>query len=101
MPFNQSQTMDDDGLELTDLIDEDGDKNPLDIAEAVFSDGSRLEFPAGCRFPADNHVAAGKVTQQRVRIIPPKTSQGPSLLMPMHCSKTYVRTLIKRIEKGV
>jgi len=97
MPFEKTPApVADDDLLLTDLLDVGEDKQPREVAEAVFADGSRLAFPAGCRFTPDNH----EDVQLRLRVWPPKDSKARPVLLPQHCTKRYVRDVIALVSKG-
>lgn len=95
MPFGTASA----ATEVT-LRDIDDSQSP---AVAVFSDGSRLEFPDGCKFAQDNHEDGGVITGVRLRVQPPikDGKASPSFLIPQHCSKQNVLNAIDRILKGV
>jgi hypothetical protein len=75
-----------------------------DPAFAIMSDGSRIEFPKGLKFTADNFRDNGKVHQLRLRITQPLVDgkpKGPSILLPKGVNKEYLLKVLERLELGV
>ena len=84
------------------LQDIDSTKDP---AVAIFSDGTTLDFPKGCKFEPD-HVEDpnGKIIGRCLRVHQPLVDGkpgGPSFVIPQYCSVQNVKTAIERVEKGV
>ena len=77
-------------------------------AVAIFTDGSTIKFPPGCKFGLERHVGdPGNPDRAslRMRVIPTKDDEGrpvqPTFFIPQFCSPDYVRTAIERILKKV
>lgn len=72
-----------------------------DGAIAFFSDETTLQFPKGTTFAEDNHCdpsAPDKVVQVRLIVHPPK---GAHFWIPRGCTKEYVKSALRRIERGI
>lgn len=82
-----------------------GDGKP---AVAEFSDGTRIEFPKGCKFGPDHEFDEfdrERIIRRRLRFLPPIDAEGkptqPSFLIPQYVSPEYVQKCIERIIKKV